>query len=124
MVEWVRSGDARQPRGRRALLGEIVEQIARHRSDIEVVRPPVPEAELSREVARQRPHVVILGIEDGELPKSCRDLLHAFPGVVVVGVAADGKRIAFCAEDMGPDEFVGTLRSAVSMEARLPQVGG
>ena len=99
----------------RLVLREIVREIADHRPDMEVVARDVDRSELHAVVREYKADVVIVGLDENELPRVCSDLLREFPDTLAVGVASDGKLTAFHAlhvNNIGINELVETIRVA------------
>lgn len=95
-----------------AVLSDIVRQVASHRSDMEVVGHGVQSSELTDRAVATRANVVVLRLEDFDLPSVCVDLLNVVPGVVVVGLISDGRRVLLLADTLGADELMTTIQAA------------
>lgn len=96
----------------RTVLAHIMEKIAAYRPNMEVVGKCDHRSELSEDARNANANVVILGLAESELPDICTDLLDAMPGVVVVGMAADGRCVLIQAENLGTNELMATIRAA------------
>ena len=70
----------------------------------------LPEADVVVEFTR--PDVVIVAMQASELPAVCTELLDASPGIVAVGIAADGTRLALHVDGIGRADLINTIRAA------------
>ena len=72
--------------------------------------------ELRERIRGSRVNVVILDLDNDEIPSRCGSLLQEFPGVVIVGVADYGRRTvlygAIHVDDIGIAELLRTIRAA------------
>ncbi len=71
-------------------------------------------AELDEAIRHHRADVVLLGLDNGELPEVCTGVLDEFPGTLIVGLAADGRRAAIHVDNIGPDGLLDMIRVAKS----------
>ena len=72
------------------MLGDIIRKLLASEKDIEVVGEMAAE-ELLEFMGQTRADVVILGLEDSELPAIGNQLFSEHPAVRVLGVAGDGR---------------------------------
>lgn len=91
------------------LLREIVEQIAAMHH-MEVISSHPQRSCLRQELRDEPADVVVLGLAESEVPDVCSQILDEFPGTTVVGLGADGRRTSLYVDDLGPDEFLDTVR--------------
>ncbi len=94
-----------------SILGRIVERIVTVHEDIFLVDSRPDRSLLLQDVERTRPDVVLLAMEEAEPSNVFAELLEAFPGVIAVGVAGDGRWFALHMADIGPEELVNTIRA-------------
>ena len=94
------------------VLSDIVEQVAAHRPDMEIVGHKVQRSQLPESAVKTGANVVILRLEEDELPGACTDILNHVPGAVVVGLISDGRRLILLADNLGTSELMTTIRAA------------
>jgi DNA-binding NarL/FixJ family response regulator len=111
------------------MLRDIVGSLLTAHDDFEVVAEFTDASELCSAVERTAADVVILGLEDSELPDVGCQLLWERPSTKVLGIAADGRK-AFLYElrphriplgEVSPDSLVDAVRkgSHGNVNARL-----
>jgi len=74
------------------MLCDILAAVLSAEPDMEVVGVLSSRGKLRATVAETKADVVVLALEDSELPEDCGRLLHAHPRMRVLGVASDGRR--------------------------------
>jgi len=74
------------------MLCDILAAVLSAEPDMEVVGVLPSRGKLRATVAETKADVVVLALEDSELPEDCGRLLHAHPRMRVLGVASDGRR--------------------------------
>src|SRR5207302_11462115 len=74
------------------MLCDILAAVLSAQPDMEVVGVLSSRGKLRATVAETKADVVVLALEDSELPEDCGRLLHAHPRMRVLGVASDGRR--------------------------------
>jgi DNA-binding NarL/FixJ family response regulator len=110
---------ANLPRMLAGVLEEVLDQ-----ADLEVVGVVTDHVEILLATGRTATDVVVLGIEEAELPGPARRLLDEYPHVKVLAISPDGRR-AFLYElrphiiplgEASPDRLLGAIRAAVRAE--------
>src|SRR5437016_13218552 len=74
------------------MLCDILAAVLSAEPDMEVVGVLRSRGKLRATVAETKADVVVLALEDSELPEECRRPLHAPPPVRFLGVASEGRR--------------------------------
>lgn len=67
---------------------------------------------LEKRIQQTGANVVLLGLEETELPEVCTDFYKAFPDVGLVALASDGERTILHLPNMGPRELLAALRAS------------
>jgi len=92
------------------MLRDILARVVGTGDGIRVVGNGETGEDLVGSVRRHAANVVLLGIDDSELPAACRDLFKQCADVIVVGIAADGRRASVFANDLSPTRLMETIR--------------
>lgn len=74
------------------MLCDIIADVLMREPDMEVLGTLPSRTGLRATVGEMAADVVVLGLEDSELPKDCGELLQAHPQIRVLGVSSDGRR--------------------------------
>jgi len=71
--------------------------------------------DLARTVAEVRPHAVIVGADDLELPDACMRVLEAHPDVTVLAIASRGRQTIVCdlLGEVSPERLLGAIRERI-----------
>ena len=73
------------------ILGEILKKIVAEEPGMEVV-DEIPNCdELLRMTSETNANVVIIGLEQSELPDACQDLFEEYPRIKLLAVVGDGR---------------------------------
>jgi DNA-binding NarL/FixJ family response regulator len=108
------------------MLCDILADVLSAEPDMEVVGVLSSRGKLQAMVAETRADVVVLALQDSELPEDCGRLLRAHPRIRVLGVASDGRR-GFLYElgplkaslgELSPQGLVKTIRTTDRIEAK------
>ena len=76
------------------MLRDVVKQLILEQPDMEVVGELGNGVELLLVTDQTQPDVIILGVEDSELPGICSHLLDEFPYVKLLAVTADAQHLS------------------------------
>jgi hypothetical protein len=104
-----------------AMLAEVVQAIVSADERLLIVGTLDDAADLLEVSRRRRAHVVVVVMDGDELPAACRELLHARPRTLIVGLAEQGH--AGVLWEMRPSRTLigelspATLRAALLSEA-------
>ena len=93
------------------MLREIFERIAENSQDMELIDAALKKSQLMDKIKEIEADVVIIELEEHELPKIYYDLTSAISSAVVVGIVDDGRRILFNAKQVGVNELMDTIRA-------------
>ena len=93
------------------VLREIFERVAENSQDMEIVDAALKKSELMDKIEEIEADVVIVDLEENELPKIYSDLTAAISSTVIVGVVDDGRRILVNARQVGVSELMDTIRA-------------
>lgn len=105
------------------LLRDILESAIRAQPDMELV-PAGEEGDLSGDVSRQRPDVIIVADEAGDLSVARLALVSALPRLGVVTLARGGREARFIdvrrvpVRDTSPQGLVESIRTEFSHQER------
>lgn len=100
------------------MLRNLLVGAAEDRKDIKIA-PAAPNRAAVAETLRAGPaDVVILRLEDSELPAVCDKLLAEFPEATLVGLARDGCRTSLYLDDIGQEELFDVLSAARRASAK------
>jgi chemotaxis response regulator CheB len=102
------------------ILGEIITSIVANEPDMEIVGDVADYRELLPMTRTTSADAVIIGLENGELPGVCEELLDERPRVTLLGVHGDGRHAFVYAlrpervpiGDVSPAGLVEAIRSA------------
>lgn len=103
------------------LVRDMVEQAIARQHDMAVVAHCVSFDDLFAVAARTEPDIVIVGLEDRDLPRVCLELMLEHQGVSVLGIDARSGRAwlyelrleQMQIDEIAPDDVVHSIRSAV-----------
>ncbi len=93
------------------MLREIFEHVARNSQDMEIVDETLKRSELMDKIKEVKADVVIVDLEEHELPKIYSDFTAAISSAVIVGIVDDGRRILVNARQVGVNELMDTIRA-------------
>jgi DNA-binding NarL/FixJ family response regulator len=93
------------------MLREIFERVAENSQDMEIVDAALKKSELMDKINEIEADVVIVDLEEHELPKIYSDLTAAISSAVIVGIVDDGRRILVNAWQVGVNELMDTIRA-------------
>ena len=93
------------------MLREIFERVAENSQDMELIDAALKKSQLMDKIKEIEADVVIIELEEHELPKIYSDLTSAISSAVVVGIVDDGRRILFNARQVGVNELMDTIRA-------------
>jgi DNA-binding NarL/FixJ family response regulator len=93
------------------MLREIFERVAENSQDMEIVDASIRKSELMDKIRESEADVVIVDLEEHELPKIYADLTAAISSSVIVGIVDDGRRILVNARQVGVNELMDTIRA-------------
>lgn len=85
-------------------------RLDRLRADIELIGGAVKRAELDQKVRAERPDVVLLALEDHEIPDLCMKLQRSFPSLGIVGLGFHGRSAALFLNEVGLEDLVDMIR--------------
>ncbi len=114
------------------MLRDVFKQVMSDQPDMEVVGELTDPMALLLAARQTQAEVVIVGLENSELPGICSHLLSEYPHIKVLGVTADGRR-AFLYElrprkvpigEVSPLGLLDAIRTAVHTQAVRYQIGG
>ncbi len=94
------------------VLGDVVEHLLDGKDDVDFVGTCRERGEIELMVRRTKADVVMVGMGEDEVPPLCADLLGRFPKLTVIGLANDGRRAFFAADDIGADDLMATVVAA------------
>lgn len=100
---------------RPGLLRDIVRYLVESRRDMELIDLPTDRRSLAEAALAQQAQVVILGLEEDELPRICGEVWSKAPQVVLVGIVGRGRQCtvhALHVDDVGPAQLLATIRAA------------
>lgn len=95
----------------RELLGDIVERMIGQSGDIEVVDRIDGLRQLRMTLSREPVDLLVMGMQDIDLPESLVGILDDTPNLAIVGLVQDGRRLAAFADNVGADEIIQLIRS-------------
>ena len=110
------------------MLCDIIGATVDAQNDMELVGEAPGRARLMEIVDRTRADVVVVGVQNSELPQECATLFTAFPDLCVLGIVAEG-RCAFLWElrpqgtalgELAPQALVEEIRAAACVHRTLP----
>jgi DNA-binding NarL/FixJ family response regulator len=93
------------------MLREIFERVAKNSQDMEIVDASLKKSELMDKIKEIKADVVIVDLEEHELPKIYSDLTAVISSPVIVGIVDDGRRILVNARQVGVNELMDTIRA-------------
>ena len=93
------------------MLREIFERVAKNSQDMEIVNASLKKSELMDKIKEIEVDVVVIDLEEHELPKIYADLTAAISSPVIVGIVNDGRRILVNARQVGVNELMDTIRA-------------
>ena len=93
------------------LLQEIFKLVAENRKDMKIVETPISKSQLIRKIKKIEADVVIVDLEEHELPKLYTELSTAISSAVIVGIVDDGRRILVNAKQVGVKELMNAIRA-------------
>ena len=93
------------------MLREIFQRVAENSEDMEIVNESLKKSQLMDKIEEIEADVVIVDLEEHELPKLYTDLTAAISSAVVVGIIDDGRRILVNARQIGVNELMDTIRA-------------
>jgi DNA-binding NarL/FixJ family response regulator len=93
------------------MLREIFQRVAENSQDMEIVNASLKKSELMDKINEIEADVVVIDLEEHELPKIYSDLTAAISSAVVVGIVDDGRRILVNARQVGVNELMDTIRA-------------
>ena len=93
------------------MLREIFQRVAENSEDMEIVDASLKKAQLMDKIEEIEADVVIVDLEEDELPRLYTDLTAAISSAVVVGIIDDGRRILVNARQVGVNELMDTIRA-------------
>jgi DNA-binding NarL/FixJ family response regulator len=93
------------------MLREIFERVAKNSQDMEIVNGLLKKSELRDKIKEIKADVVVIDLEEHELPEIYSDLTAAISSTVVVGIVDDGRRILVNARQVGVNELMDTIRA-------------
>ena len=73
------------------MLSDIIADVVSVQPDMQIVGTVEQHGAMVAAARSARPDVVVIGLEDSELPETCGPLFEAFPRIRVLGVASDGR---------------------------------
>jgi DNA-binding NarL/FixJ family response regulator len=102
------------------ILGEIITEVVTDEPDMEVVGAVAGYSDLLPATRATSADTVIIGLDDGELPDVCEELLDERPRIALLGVHSDGRNAFVYAlrprrvpiGDVSPADLVDVIRSA------------
>lgn len=94
-------------------------------ADMEVMEALPDRGDMLRVAGRTNADVVILALDDGELPEECIGLFEAHPRIKVVGVAGRGRQVYLydlrpsrrVLGEVSPSELADAIRRAIASGA-------
>jgi len=104
------------------MLGGIVAETLDGQPDMEVVGQLPTRVDLHVGVSKSGADIVILGLDDLNLPSDCAALFDAHPSIRVLGISTDGRRASLyelrphrlSLGDVSPDGLVQAIREATA----------
>jgi chemotaxis response regulator CheB len=93
------------------MLREIFERVAENSQDMEIVDASLKKSQLMDKIKEIEADVVIIDLEENELPKIYTNLTAAISSAVIVGIVDDGRRILVNARQVGVNELMDTIRA-------------
>jgi hypothetical protein len=93
------------------MLREIFERVAENSLDMEIVDVALKKSELMDKIKNIEADVVIVDLEEHELPKIFPDLTTVITSTIIVGIVDDGRRILVNARQVGVNELMDTIRA-------------
>jgi chemotaxis response regulator CheB len=93
------------------MLREIFKRIAENRQDMEIVDATLKKSQLIDKIKEIEAEVIIIDLEEHELPKIYTNLADAISSAVIVGIVDDGRRILVNAKQIGVNELMDTIRA-------------
>ena len=103
------------------MLRDILSAAIQAESDMSIVAEATEFTSLGSVADRVRTDVVITGIDDGEIPEACRELVDRYPNMKVLAVEAAGRK-AWLYElrphrslvaEVSPSGLIDTIRAAL-----------
>jgi len=91
------------------ILADIVQKVVRENSNVDVIESNKPIEDLSLEFINQRINVLILGMKSLILPKVCEDLLATYSNLMILGIVADGRKVAVYFNDIVSQDIVNLI---------------
>jgi hypothetical protein len=100
---------------RSPIIREIFERVAENSQDMEIVDVSLQKSQLLKDkfeykIKEIEADVVIIDIEEHELPKIYTNLTDTISSTVIVGIVDDGRRILVNARQVGVNELMDTIR--------------
>jgi AmiR/NasT family two-component response regulator len=93
------------------MLREIFERVAMNSQDMEIVDASFKKSQLMNKIREIDADVVIVDLEEHELPKIYSNWTATIFAPVIVGIADDGRRILANARQVGVNELMDTIRA-------------
>lgn len=73
------------------MLGEIIRHAVQSEADLRIVEEKDALDDLSEAVARTRPDVLVVGVDDGILPRECARVMYELPFASTLTISQDGR---------------------------------
>jgi DNA-binding NarL/FixJ family response regulator len=93
------------------MLREIFERVAENSQDMEIVNASLKKSQLIDKIKEIQADIVIVDLEEHELPKIYTNLTTAISSAVIVGIVDDGRRLLVNARQVGVNELMDTIRA-------------
>ena len=93
------------------MLREIFERFAENSQDMEIVNASLKKSQLMDKIKEIKADVVIVDLEEHELPKIYTNLTTAISSTVIVGIVNDGRYILVNARQVGVNKLMDTIRA-------------
>jgi hypothetical protein len=88
------------------ILVDIVQKVVEENSNIDVIESSKSIEDLSLEFLNQRINLLILGMKNLILPAACEDLLATYSNLMILGIVADGRKVAVYFNDIVSQDIV------------------
>lgn len=94
------------------VLGDVVENFLVGTKRVDIVGACQDRSQIEPMLRETEANVVLVGMEEEEVPSLYSDLLGRFPDLTVIGLAKDGQRALLAVDDVGADDLMATLVAA------------
>jgi hypothetical protein len=88
------------------VLADIVHRVTHLDEKIEVVGQLSHLSEIPEVLSLQKVDVLVIGMHDDFVHAECREILHKYPDLLVIGLVNDGRMVVVCFADLSSIQLV------------------